>query len=525
MFKGNEIKHYLKKIYKLTVGSKSDVIVFLFSAALGLYSLLLSLYYSIFGDKYFNTDIARHFLLVEDAVNKSYLPLIGARSGGIPGTFFGPLWIYLNIPVFQFFNGNPAAIMSFWYILVLLTVILTALLAYKVFGWQSALVSGAIFLYYGVNFSMGFTSSFLSVILSPVIFYLIYRFWQDKRLSQLLLLIFFNGLMLQFQPAFGIILLAMNTVCIIYLLFKFKKLHYLLSYLVLVIPLATYIVFELRHNFLEISSLLKFLFQNQPHASSINFVSLVLNRFGGFMGRLNLLENPSVWIGWAFIVLNIYIFIKAYLMPKNDKKRLFLLIFYCFYFAFWIITLFFRGWVWDPYSLGFLPIAVVAFSTLYHFNRKVFLVVFALMFLYFMNSNLKYPSSEQNFSRYDSSSWKRNEKVAESIFTNAGNNFGYFVFSPDEFGYTGKYAMDFVQRQFPEKKAVLCQKEKETYIIYFPSLGANDWLYWKNNKVHINVSPVETMGLGPIKVEKYLLSQAQTKIAVDPNLICNLQFR
>ena len=527
--KSNSFLFYISLLKKrLLILSKSriDFLLLISGVTLTLYNLILSTYHIFVGDMYFNTDIARDFLLIEDMLNKSYLPLIGPRAGGITGTFFGPLWLYMNAPFFVLGNGNPIFVSIFWYFLVLLSVVITIWVAYKIFGWEAAIVSGAIFSFYSTNFVLGFTQSFLSVILSPIIFYLLFKFWQSQSLSKLLLLIFLNGLLLQFQPAFGIILLLINTIFIVYLLYKTKKFHYLISYVILAIPLSTYIVFELRHNFLEIRSLINFLFAKHQASASLNIASVLQNRFGGFMGRLNLLESPIIWIGLFFVVLNIYIFIKAYFLPKDSKKRLFLLTFYFTYFLFWIVTFLFKGTIWDFYSLGFLPIAVIAFSSLYLLvNKKVFLILFFIMLIYFVNTNLNYFNSLRNFSINDSSSWLLNKKVSKYIFENAGTNFGYFVYSPDQFGYSGKYAMTYMQRQYPNKKSVLCQKEKETYLIYFPSLGAKDGLYWRINNVKISGNPIGTYIFGPIKVEKYILSDNQIKMSIDPNLICNLQFR
>src|SRR5579863_1751233 len=88
-----------------------------FCVAIILYGIYLFSLHLFLGDLLFHTDIARDFLLIQDIAVNHKLTLIGPRAGGIPGTFFGPIWLYLNLPVFLLGNGNPIIIGYFWLLL------------------------------------------------------------------------------------------------------------------------------------------------------------------------------------------------------------------------------------------------------------------------------------------------------------------------------------------------------------------------------------------------------------------------
>jgi hypothetical protein len=96
----------------------STLVIFFLSCCL-LFTFSLSASYLRNNEIFFNTDIARDFLLLDDVISTHKLPLIGPRSGAISGLFHGPLWIYLNTPIFILGNGNPVTIGWFWFLLAL----------------------------------------------------------------------------------------------------------------------------------------------------------------------------------------------------------------------------------------------------------------------------------------------------------------------------------------------------------------------------------------------------------------------
>jgi hypothetical protein len=155
--------------------------------------------------------------------------------------------------------------------------------------------------------------------------------------------------MIQFQIAFGLPILILSFIDNVLITIKDKKISRFLAYLILIIPLSSYILFELRHNFIEIRAL-----------SNLTKISPSFNLFAK-------IKSIPIWF-WLSLIL---VLIK--------KKNLALNLFLFFYIGFWLITLFFNITVMDYYYLPFLPILVIISIFIFSkFNKYLF---FLLMFL------------------------------------------------------------------------------------------------------------------------------------------------
>lgn len=129
----------------------------------------------------------------------------------------------------------------------------------------------------------------------------------------------------------------------------------------------------------------------------------------------------------------------------------------------------------------------------------------------------------------DASSWKFNFQTADKIFKDNTGEFGYYIYTPDQYGYSPKYAFNYAQTKNPQIKAYPFTKKGTTYLLIAAPpkdrLFLNgDW--WKKNQVKIDKKPVNVLKYpNGFKVEKYLLDEEETKIESDPNLIQTLLFR
>src|ERR1035437_1972631 len=128
-----------------------------------LFSLYLCAYPVLHNDLGYNTDIARDFLILQDAVNNHKLPLIGPRTGGIDGLFHGPLWPWINLPVFVLSNGNPVVTGYFWIFLIACSVFTTYYVGRKVFNELVGLLSALIISLMSVQYSSSLLNPFGAV--------------------------------------------------------------------------------------------------------------------------------------------------------------------------------------------------------------------------------------------------------------------------------------------------------------------------------------------------------------------------
>jgi hypothetical protein len=494
------------------------------------YGVYLFSAHLLHGDLLFHTDIARDFLLIQDIVINHKLTLLGPRAGGIPGTYFGPIWLYLNIPAFFIGNGNPIVVGYFWLFLMILGLGITFYVSWKIFNFAVGLFASAILIYTVLFLAPGFTQSFAPIVFSPVLLYTMYLFIEKKRIRYLCWSAFLSGLLIQFQPAFGSIILFITFVLSLVILIRRKQLKYQLVWFIAFIPLSTYVVFELRHNFLETRALYNFIFHhNSSDFAQVTYPEVAHNRLDGFLDSINLINISTPIINLFFVLLNAII-LYIWCRTKKSGQRTFVLLVYLYFMGFWLVTFLFKGTVWNYYYWGLYPLLSISLGSLYlKINKRIFLILFSIL-LFFMirdgNQTINYWQIQ--VSGIDTSSWIVNLEVADYIYHDANQNFGYYVYSPDVFGYSKKYAMSYVNLTggFPEKGS-LCTKKPITYLIYEATSPEShtDPVFWKEASVSIKTKPIETKIIQGIKIEKYELTPKQVANPSDPTMICGLQWR
>jgi hypothetical protein len=264
--------------------------IYCICTALILLGVYLFLYHLLHGDLLFHTDIARDFLLIEEMAQTHQITLIGPRAGGIPGMFFGPVWIYLNLPIYLLGHGNPLIVGYFWVVLMVVALICTFFVAKKVFGLPVAFFSTVLFTFTLIPLEFGFTQSFGQVIFAPLLIYAVYLFITKRNAIYLGAAAFLSGVLFQFQPAFGMIFLFITFVLSLIILIKRRQIQYILIWFVAVIPFSTYIIFELRHQFIETNAFFTFLFHHDIAKEQLTYTGLFQNRMEGFFNTLNITE-------------------------------------------------------------------------------------------------------------------------------------------------------------------------------------------------------------------------------------------
>lgn len=491
------------------------------------YAIYLSAWYPLHGDISFNTDIARDFLLFENIVTTHKLTLLGPRSGGISGFFHGPLWIYLNVPAFILGKGNPVVVGWFWVFLSVLSVLITGIVGSKLFNKTAGLLAALLLALSAIDYTHSLFNPFGAVLLFPVVFYFYVQFVRKFRVLDLVALLFFIGCSIQFQIAFAGPILFLVTLHVLYLTFKKRRYMYLLSYLVLLIPLSTYILFEVRHQFLQTKAIIDFVTSSHQDAITAS-TNRFQNRFEGIIHSLVIAPYASQLVTLTVI----FVFgLTAWNLYRNNKTKsrdIYFLFGYLFA-GYWLISFLFKGIVWGYYYWPFLPVTIILFSSLFTvINKKIaFLgyVYIALSVLFYYQATI---AASQGIIGKDTGSWVFNDTVAKKVFADAPSKFGYYVFSPDEFGYSPQYAMHYEQRLHPQKTADAYQKDTVTYLLLEPGikgdLNAGTW--WTTHRVGITKDAVRGQQFGNgFRIEKYMLTDEEVKVPSDPNIVHTLIFR
>ena len=124
--------------------------------------------------------------------------------------------------------------------------------------------------------------------------------------------------------------------------------------------------------------------------------------------------------------------------------------------------------------------------------------------------------------------------MVNDVLINSGDEtFGYYVFSPDQFGYQAKYAM----RYFAKTNNIDTQpytKQPLTYLIEAPYWDKNKFLskeYWKNSQVRIEREADQAWvyrnhaGQETYTIMRFNLTDEETAIPAESTLLDGIHFR
>lgn len=499
-----------------------------------LISIILGTLHFFKADLLYETDIARDFLLLDDMVTERKISLIGGRSS-IPGVFHGPFYYWLVLPFFAFSGGNPVAVSIFWLLLYWLFLGSFYYIGNKVFKNKFALISTAFIASLTTFIPVGFTHTVIANFLIMPFIYLVYLYIQEGKLWQLLAAVFTAGLLIQFQMAFGVPMLILLGGYTIYHIIKTKKYSHLLAGLIILIPLSTFIMFDLRHDFIQMRSVLNF-FSDEKAGGSINgyYNDRVVSITDSFNVLTLPIEKIRNVISFVVIISLLFLIIKNY--KSKEKNKTIISLATLVIFGFWIVTIPFQGNVWPQYYRPLLPVIIfcLTFILLYLVPKKIGAVVLIL----FIGSNIFF--SVKNGIGYIKSSptsdeihWKFYRQMINDIFLdNQQQPFAYFAFSPDQYGYQAKYAL----RYFPKQRNIEAAsfiKLPTTYLIIAPNDHKNPWAnedYWQVEQVKINRAPDKTWtyatkDVNSYTIRKFFLSEDELKIEADPYLLDGIHFR
>lgn len=496
-----------------------------------LVSLVFASWFALHGDIVFHTDIARDFLLMEDVVRNKPISLIGPRSGGIPGVFHGPAWTYLNIPAFILGNGNPAVVSWFWVLLFAINIFVVYKVGQKMISSEVGFIAAAVTASISAFSVPGYFNPFGAVIFTPLFIYFLFAYIKTAEIKNLLLAYFILGLVIQFQMAFGVPLLALSLPLLLLLIIRNRKLLHIFAIAIIIIPLSTFILFDLKHQFLQTKSVLNYLSNKESSGKldrPINYlfrlhVESMINDGPRFITK----ENKILfYIVYALLAFSTY---KVFKNKSEGHTKIFLLLFGYFYVGYWMITILYKGTVWAYYYWPLLNLITLVFAATSRFiNKWLFYLILIVLVIFNLNYDIKNNFKSETYFGGDNSSWRLHEKYAKFIYDDAPEEFGYYIFTDDQYGYSSRYAMNYEQTQFKNKKAFPYEKRKLTYLIIFPSSNptiSDDW--WKAEKVKIKRSAdkVFTFDGSNMRIEKYTLTPEEIADKSDENLIHTLIFR
>lgn len=497
--------------------------------ALIILNIFLSAYWLIQGDIRYDVDISRDFLLIKEMVSTKPVTLIGSHTS-IGGVFHGPLWYYLNLPAFFIFRGNPLFIGWFWWGLSIFTLIIFYFFVQKLFNKPTAMLATLLYSANSIiNPTFGlkmFFPPYGAVLLSPVFFYLFLKYLENKNPKILALVLFILGLIIQFEMAFGAPILVLTLIFLIFFIFKNRLFKHILFLPIILLPLFTFVIFDLKHDFLQTGSLIRYL-QLQSYKANVDLGLVVSEKIKGiFSDTFFLLTQDNKLLSWIYSILFVVLIFRTKM--KKSIKRIYLIFLY-FYFGYWLIHLSLKP-LWSSYYWPLLPLIIMLITAFFNYlPKKIFFLIYTPLLFWNMYIGVSYiKDSKVDIASRGKNSWAFNKLIADTIYQDTGEDFGYFIFTPERWVYQGWYAMDFVQKQFPEKKSSPFVKKGVTYIIIFdPPKDYPDPVSqgWRITDLKIKSEPKEIRRIDVVEIQKYLLTEDEIKAPVNPYLLNSTFFR
>lgn len=470
------------------------------------------------GDIVFSSDIARDFHIFREIDQKKII-LIGPRSSGT--LYHGPLWPYLNYPAYVLGRGNPI-IVGWWWILLISSFIISCYFVAKLlFGRTVAIAFTLMTSLYMSYHAREMINSHGAMLLLPTFFFFFVRYAERRKFVYLVAHMIVAGAMIQFSLSNGIPYVICSIFAVIWLIVKTKQRRHLLALLIIPLMLSNFIIFDFRHQHILFNNLKDFVlpFQNNQ---LFDYTSIISNRIHLMFTGVELLHNdPGYRNAGLFAILLTFIYIQL----KDKKYRLIYFSFLYFYVGFFITSMVNKGLMLYFHFFPIFPFVFLIFSSFITSRyKRAFLVIFVLLYLLNIQAAINDMNAMPSFSGKDPVSWKFLSTVARYVYNDAKGEFGYFVFTPDGFGYALKYAMLY-EASRSNVKSYYFQKKPLTYLVAVPhKYFQHTW--WRENSVNIKKLPTTTKVLdnGYI-VERYNLSDMETRVTFDPAIDLGLTFR
>ncbi len=490
-----------------------------------LFNLFVCSWYVLNSDIYYHSVIARDFLILRE-IGEKKIVLIGARTGA-SGIYHGVFWYYLMFPAYLISGGNPVAVGWFWVILIALFLFAGLRMAKGLFGETVAylytiLVSG--YLMFEAN---SLTHPAGTVFLAPFFVFFFYKYITSLNPKYLAVVVILAGLLIHLELVMGVPFLILSFAYVFVLQFKRKKFHHLLMFFLIVIPLATYIVFELRHNFFQLRNMIGYIMEGRH--LSVNFLSVIWGRINYIsMSGIPLVKNLTL----NRIILAVFACSFLVLFRKQKRNKDFYLISLYFFAGFFIISLISPYFLLSHHFIAFIPVAfLLLISVMFVGWGRLLIPLFVFAVLFNEIQGILFIRNSYGIIGRSDTSWKFYNNMSRQIFNNNKGDFGYFVFSPDTFAYQGKYAMYYQSRKYSKTVSLYSTKMPTTYLVMAPPPSGDSEIeltgpFWKNNTLQIKKEADEaTRYENGYLVEKLSLTDDETKVQFNKNYDPGLSFR
>ncbi len=250
-------------------------------------------------------------------------------------------------------HGNPVVVAVFWLLVYWLFLGGFYYCAREMFNHKVALVATSLIVTLTCFYPAGYTHTVLANFLIIPLIYFVGQYCQRQKIKDLIITILLCGVMIQFQLAFGVpmtVILGLMCLCQIV---KRKNWRHLLCVFAILIPLSTYILFDLRHDLMQTKSVLASFGETEPSLDSL-FDNHRIAFFDSW--RISLITNET----WHFILtIASLVFVFESFKKLSARKTLRQQEWFSYPYlllitiaGFWIIVLNYHGHIWGGNTIA-----------------------------------------------------------------------------------------------------------------------------------------------------------------------------
>ena len=420
---------------------------------------------------FFGPEQGRDLLVVKDIVLNHKLTLIGSKTD-ISGVFHGPLFYYLSTIPFILSHGDPLFISFFFVLINSATVFPLYLLGKKLRNKQVGLLAALLFAFSfnAIVYARWLSNPPLSIPFAASAMYFLVAFLKGSKKSLLGFSIFIGLLN---QAEFLNILFYAVIIIGIYVIFfdRFRKLSPVFLFLNIVIitllSVGTFILFDLRHQFLITNSILHLL--TGQTGFSVSFLSSVEQCLSVFLTAFGMTVFPF-WTIPGYVVLLASLIVVINISRKQKEYNLFIL----WLFIPVVLLICLHQNVLDQFFVSLLPAFLLLTAILVDAIWKKFFVggllvllvlIFSSLFFWFQNI----PSNTNIFFQLTQPDLRYNDELAtiDQVYKESGNT--PFAIQTYTIPYWSQQAWQYLFWSYGEKrygKAVGEEKDaKDLFVI------------------------------------------------------------
>jgi 4-amino-4-deoxy-L-arabinose transferase-like glycosyltransferase len=413
----------MKKIISSLVPYFPIVSILMLGAYLRLYKI--SLYMTFLGDE------GRDALIVKRMIVDGKWTLLGPTAS-VGGFFMGPIYYYFMAPFLWLWNFNPVGPAIMVALFGIATIYLVYYVGKRIFGAEVGIIASGLYALSPLVISYSRSSWNPNIVpfFGILLFFFLWDVVANHHWKRLFWIGIIFGIGLQLHYTF---LSLFGVIFIWFLLYGRKRSyvkHYFLGIVGFLVGFSPFLAFEIRHGFMNIRSIVLFVFEGKDTGFSIlhfvsNITDVYFRLFGrlilripekGVLGNFPFIEKTLLIDGTWILAFSALILCLGIFVWKKQCVRLFLLegkrkdeFYYgCKLLILWVLVIlsffgFYKKAMYDYYSgmMYFVPFIIVGlfYAVLYHkgFWWK-FLglgIVGALMFYNWQGRPFRYTPNNQ----------------------------------------------------------------------------------------------------------------------------------